>query len=67
MVLIRVISAPFLEQIMQKNPEPVSPGGGVMDGAGAVCLSGSYSYSSVKYAIFTGTYDYLNFDCNLIF
>ena len=30
-------------------------GGGVMDGAGAAFLFGSYSYSTVKYAIFTGT------------
>ena len=40
---------------MQENPELEPPGGGVIDGAGAVFLSGSYSYSTVKYAIFTGT------------
>ena len=41
---------------MQENPELEPPGGRVMDGAGAVFLFGSYSYSTVKYAIFTGTY-----------
>ena len=52
---------------MQENLELEPPGGGIMDGAGAVFLSGSYSYSTVKYAVFTGTYDYLNFECILIF
>ena len=36
---------------MQENPELEPPGGGVMDGAGAVFSSGSYSYSTVKYAM----------------
>ena len=40
---------------------------GFLGGAGAVFLSGSYSFFTVKYVIFTETSGNLNFDCILIF
>ena len=59
MELRSAISAPFLDQTVQKNPEPELPGGGVMDGTGGFFFVRLrlllLLYCTVKYDIFTGT------------